>query len=213
MSAPHAAPLGRRQRNNAERRARLLAEARALFDAQGVEATTIEQIAAAADLSTRTLYNFFPTKTDLVAALLSDEIQDRLRAGIPSGRSAHRSPASGVFAVVEAMVEVMGAASKTEQRMVLAGALLADGDNEARRYVNGLDVFLTDLLRDRLAQHVDALRPGLDPDGTADLIFSLLNGLYISWLRGEGELTEILPTVRRYLQVVLGPPASASPSR
>ncbi|WP_019875367.1 TetR/AcrR family transcriptional regulator [Sporichthya polymorpha] len=213
MSAPHAAPLGRRQRNNAERRARLLAEARALFDAQGIEATTIEQIAAAADLSTRTLYNFFPTKTDLVAALLSDEIQDRLRTGIPSGRSAHRSPVSGVFAVVEAMVEVMGSASKAEQQMVLAGALLADGDNEARRYVRSIDVFLTDLLRDRLAQHADALRPDLDPDETAGLIFSLLNGLYIGWLRGEGELTEILPTVRRYLQVLLGPPASASRSR
>ena len=43
--------MGRRERNSVERRARLLAEARKLFDTHGVDATTVEQIAEAAELS------------------------------------------------------------------------------------------------------------------------------------------------------------------
>jgi AcrR family transcriptional regulator len=49
---------------------RVLVAATALFDAQGINATTVEQIAAAAPVSKRTLYAHFPTKDDLVVAYL-----------------------------------------------------------------------------------------------------------------------------------------------
>jgi AcrR family transcriptional regulator len=49
---------------------RILAAATALFETQGINATTMEQIAAAAPVSKRTLYAHFPVKEDLVVAYL-----------------------------------------------------------------------------------------------------------------------------------------------
>ena len=46
-----------------------------LFTSQGYAATTVEQIAAAADVSPRTVYRYFPTKDALV---VTDEYDDRL---------------------------------------------------------------------------------------------------------------------------------------
>ena len=51
-------------------RERILAAATRLFEAGGINATTMEQIAAAAPVSKRTLYAHFPVKEDLVLAYL-----------------------------------------------------------------------------------------------------------------------------------------------
>ena len=53
-------------------RERILAAASALFEAQGINLTTMEQIAAAAPVSKRTLYVHFPVKEQLVVAYLKD---------------------------------------------------------------------------------------------------------------------------------------------
>jgi len=51
-------------------RERIVAAAAALFEAQGITATTMEQIAASAPVSKRTLYAHFPAKDDLVVTFL-----------------------------------------------------------------------------------------------------------------------------------------------
>lgn len=51
-------------------RERIVAAAADLFDRQGITATTMEQIAAAAPVSKRTLYAYFPAKGDLVVTFL-----------------------------------------------------------------------------------------------------------------------------------------------
>jgi len=49
-------------------RARLLAAALRLFAEQGYEATTIDQIAAAADVARQTVLNHYPHKRDFLQA-------------------------------------------------------------------------------------------------------------------------------------------------
>jgi len=51
-------------------RERIVAAATRLFEAQGITATPMEQIAAEAPVSKRTLYAYFPGKEDLVVAYL-----------------------------------------------------------------------------------------------------------------------------------------------
>ncbi|WP_395309197.1 TetR family transcriptional regulator [Mycobacterium sp. AMU20-3851] len=51
-------------------RERIVAAAAELFDRQGITATTMEQIAATAPVSKRTLYVYFPAKGDLVVTYL-----------------------------------------------------------------------------------------------------------------------------------------------
>jgi AcrR family transcriptional regulator len=53
-------------------RERVLAAASTLFATRGINATTMEDVAAQAPVSKRTLYAHFPTKDDLVLAQLRD---------------------------------------------------------------------------------------------------------------------------------------------
>jgi AcrR family transcriptional regulator len=57
---------GLRERKKQKTKAAIQREAVRLFKAQGYEDTTIEQIAAAAEISPSTFFNYFPTKEDVV---------------------------------------------------------------------------------------------------------------------------------------------------
>lgn len=62
-------PLGRRERKKRETRARILGAASERFARQGFDATTIEEIAEAADVSRATFFKYFPGKSALVEKL------------------------------------------------------------------------------------------------------------------------------------------------
>jgi AcrR family transcriptional regulator len=59
---------GRREQQRERMRQRLLAAALELFEAQGFDATTIDQIADRADVARQTVLNHYPAKKDFVAA-------------------------------------------------------------------------------------------------------------------------------------------------
>ena len=63
------------ERKKEETKRRIISTARELFLSQGVEGTTMEQIAAAADIAKGTLYNYFPVKE----AILGEYIQRAFR--------------------------------------------------------------------------------------------------------------------------------------
>lgn len=61
-------PIGLRERKKRERRHHIEEVALSLFEANGFEATTIDDIAAAADIAARTFFSYFPTKEDVALA-------------------------------------------------------------------------------------------------------------------------------------------------
>lgn len=71
---PMATTAGLRERNKQERRRRLEDVAIELFERDGFESTTIEQIAAAAGIAPRTFFSYFVTKDDLVLADYTDRL-------------------------------------------------------------------------------------------------------------------------------------------
>lgn len=71
-------PPGRRERKVAETRRSILDHARRLFEHQGYGETTVEQIAAAADVAPRTFFRYFPTKESLLFANFDEVRRDML---------------------------------------------------------------------------------------------------------------------------------------
>lgn len=66
--------MGLRERKKRERRRCIEEAAIALFERDGFDATTIEAIAAAADIAPRTFFYYFPTKEDVVLADYADRL-------------------------------------------------------------------------------------------------------------------------------------------
>ncbi len=71
-AAAAASGPGLRERKKQQTRSRIIAAALDLCDAQGFEATTIEQIAHVADVSPRTINRYFDSKEDIVLGPIQD---------------------------------------------------------------------------------------------------------------------------------------------
>lgn len=63
---------GLRSRKKAKRRDEIIAAARELFARQGIDATTMADIAAAAGISSPTVFNYFGSKDGILIALISE---------------------------------------------------------------------------------------------------------------------------------------------
>jgi AcrR family transcriptional regulator len=66
------AEAGLRSRKKAKRRDEIIAAARTLFARQGIDATTMADIAASAGISAPTVFNYFGSKDGVLIALISE---------------------------------------------------------------------------------------------------------------------------------------------
>lgn len=83
---------GLRERKKERTREAIQREALRLIASRGYAATTCEQIAAAAEVSSATLFRYFATKEDIVL----HDVYDPLIAGAVRARPAHESPLTAV---------------------------------------------------------------------------------------------------------------------
>lgn len=70
---PAAAP-SRRELNKCRRRRQILQGARECFEAREIEAVSMDEIAARAQVSRGTLFNYFPSKAEIVRALMGETV-------------------------------------------------------------------------------------------------------------------------------------------
>jgi TetR/AcrR family transcriptional repressor of nem operon len=177
-------------------RARIVATAARLMHEGGVADTTIEDVKAAAGVSSSQLYHYFADKEQLVQAVIGHQADlivgttERAGLGMPAGLRAWRD------------LVVAQAARTSGQGGCPLGSLggqLAETDLTARDQIAGGFGRWADALRDGLRDLVAAgqLRPGLDPDDVAvTLLATLQGGLLLAQVRREtGALATALDTM------------------
>jgi AcrR family transcriptional regulator len=104
--------VGLRERKKARTRAAIQHEALRLFREQGYDATTVEQIAAAAEVAVSTLFRYFPAKEDLV---LTDEYDPLIIQAFRSQPPGLR-PVEALRATLRDVIGGLGAAEAADMR-------------------------------------------------------------------------------------------------
>src|SRR5690349_15327538 len=119
-------PCGLRERKKARTRAAIRRHALRLFREQGYHRTTVEQIAAAAEVSPSTFFRYFPTKEDLI---LQDDVDTQVVEAF------ERQPAGlkPVAAFRAALREVAGSFSQAELDVIRETTAHPAGGGLARR--------------------------------------------------------------------------------
>jgi len=153
--ADPARPGGLRERKKARTRAAIRQHALRLFGEQGYGETTVEQIAAAAEVSPSTFFRYFPSKEDVV---LQDDF-DPIAIEKFEAQPAELSP---VAALRAAMREAMEEASAEEVEQWRDLNRLAASVPELRSRL--LEEFVRSV---RMAAGLIAKRVGRDPDDFA----------------------------------------------
>jgi len=114
--------LGLRERKKQRTRRDLADAALRLFGERGYTATTVADIAAAADVSTRTFFSYFPSKEDVLFADTDArlELMRDFLAEVPAGTTpvgAFRAIIDGIFAT--AAGDLVGAGQGIRLRLIL----------------------------------------------------------------------------------------------
>jgi AcrR family transcriptional regulator len=148
-----AAPVGLRERKRERLRERLIDVAVELFTERGFEATTIDQIAAAADVSRRNYFRYFRTKEDAVLAWLdghAEAVADRVWR-----RPATEPPIAAATAAVAAELDLISA---LPGRLATIGRLFRQSPTLRTQYLGHME-----LVRHAIARSV-AARIGEEPN-------------------------------------------------
>ena len=165
-------PLARKR--NARRDA-LLNAAADLFSARGFDAVTVSDIALAADLATGTVYNYFPTKTALLMAILSADLEAMLEQ---IGREA-ASPIEALMSVFR----VVDQRSRALWRQVVGQAML-DPAGLGRAYAE-VDMRLKAEVAAALARSGPRLASEGEQQALTDLVFNIGNALFYEYIADE----------------------------
>ena len=166
---------GLRDRKKREQRHRIIKAAASLFAEHGLDATTMDDIAAAADVSVATVYNYFGSKSSL---LLAGVEEDSVRM-VAAGRAVIDEPGPDVVAATQRLARIylddFTAWDKRLLREVLGAAYQRTGGSELTEELARMDQMLIEQMMLLLAgfHAKGALADGVEVYEATLLVFSV----------------------------------------
>ena len=190
----------RRERRRLEIRDRILGAARALFETQGYESTTVSEIASRADVAYGTFFNHFPSKLDLLRELSDVALRDTFQ----SFEELSKQPGSfgehlvALFEVAAERAEAMGPKTRELMGAMMTLAFPQSAVTDDRRFRIAFRRFLDEGLA------AGDIRDDVDPDTLADVIVGTWYSMFLSWIHfDEYPLRERASASARFLASTL----------
>ena len=191
------APTGLRERKKEQTR-RLIAEtARRLFAERGFDEVTVADVASAADVAAKTVFNYFPTKEDLFYSRL-EEFEEAMLAAVREREPGQSVLAAfrdfllrqgGVLAMGESQDEEATRQLRTVTKVITESpALLA----RERQVISRNEEALAALIADEVGARPDAV----EPRAVANALLGLHRAL-IAYVRDRVAAGERASQIRR----------------
>jgi AcrR family transcriptional regulator len=184
---------GLRERKKQKTRESIQRTALRLFEKQGYEETTIEQIAAAAEISPSTFFNYFPTKEDVVLYDAYDPMAIKLFLERPKDEPLN--------AGLRQVLEGLAATFQRDEQMILArGRLFLEVPELRARIwdeVERTQVLLAQMLAERTGRRPDDFELRV----TARVVTGAVYEASQEWMRSNGR-RGLVELVNRALDVV-----------
>ena len=171
-------PTGLRERKKQKTREAIQRAALRLFQKQGYEETTVEEIAAVAEISPSTFFNYFPTKEDVVLYDMYDPIAIDMIVSAPL-----QEPLN---AMTRRILEALSQLMDTDKEMILSRAQLVMGVPELRnRMLDELDRTHA-LFTNALAQRTGRSAVDFELRVTTRILVGAIYEAVIEWMRTNG---------------------------
>lgn len=199
---PNEAPPAARRMAKAERRALIERAGAHLFAERGYEATTVEDICAAAGVSKPMLYRHFDSKRELCTRLL-ERRRDQL-ASAPLGRflEAPGTEAQRLEVMIDAWFEHVAEHADSSRLLfqdITGDAALAELQRELRRRQRAADV--------AMLREFGPPLPEAELEPLGEIIRSSLTGLALWWLEHpDVPRTAVVAAMLRMMQGMLATP-------
>jgi AcrR family transcriptional regulator len=163
---------------------RLMAAACELMYRQGVERTTLADIAEKADVPLGNVYYYFKTKDDIVAAVVQTHVR-QIESGLAALDRRHRNPKARLKALVDGVAEQ---ANTIARYGCPYGTLCSDLAKRTRDGSDGLTARLMQTLLGWAEQQFRAMGRDDAPDLAVELLVAYQGSAVVSNALGEPEL-------------------------
>jgi len=199
-----------RERQKESRRRNILRAAREQLVANGFDATTIETIAEAAEVSAVTVYNYYGTKTGLLLALVSESdslLLERMQELLKAPPATLQQTFSAFAEIIRQ--HALSFLTKAVWRQVIAASIIEGGSQFGRSYAQldrELARQLTKILEKLKAR--GSINPRTDLDVLGDSLFQLQNARFLQFISSDEMTNE---AVDRYLREDIEALLQASP--
>ena len=174
------APLGRREKRKQEIRQRIEGAAYRLFQQQGIEDTSIEEICVEADVARRTFYGHFTNKHALLGGLGITRLYSRSEPMLSELMANHGSTRARLQAMIDYIESSFAGMNDIDRQLVLVGPTAFAEDQERQREIgNSSMASFTQLINAGI--ELGDVKTEFTPLMLATTVVGTLNMLTISW--------------------------------
>ena len=178
---------GLRAKHKIDRNLRIVEAASGLFRREGYEGARIEEIAARAEVSVGTIYNYYRNKGDILVAIVSMEVHEVLSAGLRIVQKPPKDVEKAIDTLVATYLDhSLVYLSKEMWRQAMATSTQQPDSPFGKTYTS-LDRAMADQTCTLIAklQDLGLARGTIDARGVGEMIFNSMNMMFIEFVKQD----------------------------